>query len=288
MDNGSNPSQAADLGKVIQYNDQRLFQFAASDSFDYKALKQSIADKKITTLDQLLTFFSKEEQLKPYLEHFTLMHTSQSSQKTAVSPDFPRVILHKPDGRLILAFTGNPEFLKQFNQLEVIEIPKDSAQPKFHRIEFQSGGKVPVSVDSPSNCQGCHGNPPRFIWGTYHLWPGAVAGLDDNQDSSIGPEDEKLKHFWKNNLKKQPYAHLKTPENLTLSKPFGSRRNLMLNSYLNVLNYRRIADLLVSSPLWAKYKFALYAAVLGCNIPVSCPLPHRRPTLRNLKKLLPN
>ena len=86
---------------------------ASVDEFSFVELKNLIAKEKIRTIESLIP------KLPPILlRNYTLMHSSQSTQES--SPEFPRVIMFHPNGKLILAYNGDPK-LSAFNELELAE-----------------------------------------------------------------------------------------------------------------------------------------------------------------------
>ena len=119
-----------------------------------------------------------------YRSNYVLAYDSRSLQRA--TPLSPRAILHGIDGKLIIAFNGDPS-LPGYQNLEIIEFNDTTRKFEFHEIQFSPDGKTkPQVVVHPTNCTLCHGEPSRPRWDVYSSWGGMYGSEDDHATFSFG------------------------------------------------------------------------------------------------------
>lgn len=232
---------------------------------EYRELKAWLTKHAVKSPDEMLKAFADDPFYREYLYYPVLMSESRSLHAAAVSPRFPRLILHHPQSRLLLALSGNPEFPTHYAQVEIIELEPVHNRFAFHLIDYSQPEPV---QDEPASCRRCHGQPGRPIWATYRLWTGAYGGFDDRIESPV--ERAQWDDFAKHSFKQGRYALLKgAPPRFHTPVNLGPRVNDMLNQIVGDLNARRVAHTLFESPAWPLYRYAVFSALKSCRDPLS-------------------
>lgn len=240
-----------------------------SQAQTYEDLKEIITKNDIKSIAALLPQLPKE-----YRSEFTLMMKSQSLQDASVN--FPRVIMAGPDGRLLLAFNGDPA-QKNYDSLEIIQYRDGTASFDFFEIRFpekdQNGNplnnltKAEFSGRNPSKCLACHTSDPRPNWQHYPRWPGAFLGSDDRENLEPDlPDYQTYLSRLQNEFPQHPrYKHLeKVVEGYKYDGFRHGERNIRVTERIYRLNYLRVARILKNDPYYGSYKF-LMMGMLGCG-----------------------
>ena len=234
---------------------------------DAKHIRDLVESKQgIHSFDEILREFSSE-----YRSHYTVMYHSGSEQ--GASEDNPRVIMYGRDAKTILGFNGHPS-QKGFNTLEMIQFNDETKEFEFYQISFQDGKRVTMSPPNPKACTECHGTPPRPNWEQYDKWPGAF-GSDEDRLYDDEKERSKFKEFanrnrkdtrygWLENLKEN-YAPQDSDANRYMAKFTKAETNARFTSLLGILNAKRMAKRLMSSPSYEKNKWRIAMTILGCR-----------------------
>src|SRR5262249_20113262 len=109
------------------------------------------------------------------LSNYVLMEASRSRQRPS-SVEFPRIILFRPDGRLVLGIATRPESEGYFD-VEFLEFTRQNqwflCAISFDRSRYPRPTHHFAGRDSGGGCTDCHGRSMRPIWGTYPDWAGA-------------------------------------------------------------------------------------------------------------------
>ncbi len=239
--------------------------------------KSPVTGKPVRDLEELLPLLSDELR-----SNFTFVYDSRSPHK--VDPLHPRTILFTKDGRLALAFTGNPN-QPGYNVLETISF--DDAGARFNLRQYvlpAAGGSADNGRSNPPQCLRCHGADPKPITDSYPLWPGFYGSVRD----TFPPDSQELpfyRRFLKTAAKQGVYRHLKFPRGTSVPPYLDPKHyragkveagtdvlrlqpNTRLGMAWTELNRKRIQRKLEASPLYASRKYALLAGLLDCR-----PLP---------------
>jgi len=232
--------------------------------------------------------------------NFTLVHASRSphgglGDRDAASVDaaFPRVVLFRDDGRLVLALTGNPD-RPGYDTVEVVAF--DDARAAFRLARYVLPAAVRRDPQlaaarahngelDPPECLRCHGQDPRPILDSYPLWPGFYGGVRDTfVDGSAELEHYRAFLSAQRGAPRGLYRHLRWPEGTSVP-PYTDPTeydpavtevdeaalrlapNTRLGMALGELNRKRIARRLAASPRYAAQAPGILAVLLGCTPP---------------------
>lgn len=208
-----------------------------------------------------------------YRSYFILQYQSHSNHDA--SPLNPRVIFFGPDAKLLFAFSGLPSD-PHYNTVEMIEYEKEEASFRFYSIHFKENGPAQIEIQ-PRQCQNCHGPDPKPNWEPYSLWPGAYGSLHDRILRGTR-ELENFKSFLATYQQSSRYRFLEGTFHLESQDIFGNSEYYLTNQMmgpgsalsvlLSALNQDRIATKLLRSHDHAEYRYAITAALLGCNEPI--------------------
>lgn len=257
----------------------------------YESVVQLIQQQHLTSIEQLLPLLPKE-----YRSESVLMHTSKSKQEA--SYENPRVILSGSDGKLVMAFNGDPSQVG-FNKLELIQWRDESKSFEFREITFpqNSQGKIEFSAPNPKACLDCHGgNDPRPNWHPYPSWPGAFGSQDDivgdkfdnfketfpTRHSRYDFDQGRKEALYVDKLKLAAKTHprYKFLENLNTHYDYPGELdrlkgtpNSNLTGRLADLNFQRIARKIKTIPNYQTFKYAILGAIDCYN--TSDPTDHK-------------
>lgn len=267
---------------------------------DYERLKSIILQCHVKDIDSLLPLLPAD-----YRSSFTLVYNSFSPEagdpkNPAINEMHPRTILFGNDGKLILAFTGDP-LMPFYDRLQIIQYRDKSASFELNELHFDPSGAVTENDTAPltegrakhyqvpESCAKCHGDDPRPNWDSYNFWPGVYGSIDDRVIMHRTPmetlEAARYGRFKKSMADRGRYAMLKwspidetntacisTPELDYNSSPYRchtpsngirGRPNFRLSMLLLRLNAKRAFRLMKSSPLYARFKYRLAATLLA-------------------------
>jgi hypothetical protein len=242
---------------------------AAAAGFDFQALQLLVQSQDLGSIEQLLAAL-------PGLQrgNYALMFASRSLQgATSLNP---RAILFGPDARFIITFNGDPG-QRGFRTLETMQFDDSRSEFQLRELSFpeQPGGaaQVLVSEVNPPRCARCHGTPPRPVWDTFPLWPGAYG---ERYRATLSPRERSgLTAF----LARQPTharyryllgaGHLADPDTFRATAYgtyAGAQReppNARLAIALGRLQSRAIVAQLLRQPAFATYQYALLGLADG-------------------------
>jgi mono/diheme cytochrome c family protein len=234
-------------------------------ALEFASLQRLIEERDVRSIETLLPLLPTGLRSR-----YALMFRSRSLH--GASFDNPRVILYGDDARLVVTFNGDPR-LPGFDAVETMEFDPVSKAFSFRQIEFAAAASAPprISEPNPEPCGKCHGDPPRPVWDTHPLWPGAYG---EKYRAPLALEEAAgLKRF----LQAQPahprYRFLLDAERLADPEIFrpgararyeGSERespNAELATLLGRLNFEGIVHELQSRPQFEAYRVSLLAAL---------------------------
>ena len=88
----------------------------------------------------------------------------------------PRIILFGSDARFLAALGSHPDDPER-ETIDLAQLNDATGFWDFASIDFSA--EPPRLITDSSNCQSCHGTPPRPIWGSYNDWPGTFGETRD-------------------------------------------------------------------------------------------------------------
>lgn len=234
---------------------------------DYQSVRSMIEkDPKITRIDELLGRLDAE-----LLGNYLLIHNSSSLQVS--SADSPRVILRSKDASFIMAFNGSPD-LGGYKRLEMIQFNQQEKRFEFYEADFpeKAGGKVTFSEKNPEECRSCHRVDLRPNWDTYPFWRDAYGSIERPDPMRLDkfPEAKLFKEFLTTAGQRERYKHLVALQAQTIETM--AEKNLSFTRTAAVLNFRRIAAYLKTTPDYDKYRYAFMGAIKYCRVDTFIPV----------------
>lgn len=244
---------------------------AHADDFGFAALAALIRTHDVGTVEELLAALPE-----PQRRDYALMFDSRSLQ--AASLENPRVILYGPDARLVLTFNGVAA-QRGFRAVETLEFDTATREFRLRELEFPEGpggaAAVRLSEANPARCTRCHGSPPRPLWDSFPLWPGAYG---ERYGVSLSARERAgLARFLAQQAAHPRYRYLLDVARYADSGTFRSRAgsqyaatireppNAELSADLGKLQFEAIAARLRRQPAFASYSYALLGlADNGC------------------------
>lgn len=232
-------------------------------SFDFAALRGLLETRDIGSVEALLAALPAAQRA-----HYALVFDSRSLQ--GASPENPRAILFAPDARFILTFNGSPA-QRGYHVVETMEFDEVSKEFRLRELTFperpDGTDKVAVSDVNPPRCTRCHGEPPRPVWDSFPLWPGAYG---ERYDARLSPRERAgLSAF----LAQQPthprYRQLLAVQRFADPQTFRASAasqyaavaeeppNAELGIALSRLQARSIARHLAQQPAFGSFQYAL-------------------------------
>ncbi len=132
-------------------------------------LLQFVTDQGISTLGDLL------DALPPAMRrNYALVEETRTPLLSSVT--FPRMILFGSDSRFLMALGTHPDDATR----ETVDIASlDDATGLWTFRSLDMAASPPVMSANDAACIGCHGSPPRPIWGSYPDWPGIFGPIND-------------------------------------------------------------------------------------------------------------
>ncbi len=159
-------------------------------SMGFAELRRWIEKNDFKTGNSFLEALKAKKELDGIFKTVQLLPYSESSQRAAISPLYPRILMHKD--RLFFGMTGNPVHARQYELLEVIEYSASDGAFYFHRVTFpgQGSSKTATFDTKETSCRDCHGKDSRLVWDSYDFWAntfkGTSAHLDVNESALEG------------------------------------------------------------------------------------------------------
>ncbi len=210
-----------------------------------------------------------------------------------------RIILTGGRPGFKLSITADPK-AKGGNRMEMMDIdtsgpPTDLNIFKLNEIEFpfdektaakKSWADVQAGIRSSkhpneSQCTKCHGNPPRPIYPGYPIWEGSFGSHFKGQgtltkSTFLGPpgELEAIRNFSRRvstgkneRLNLLGKYMIDGPEGGSFEPPVSRFMTVSedLNGELGDANGIRVARLILQTPDYDKYKYAIMSGLLGCK-----------------------
>ena len=231
--------------------------------FNYASLQSLLSRQDIGSVEELIAALPAAQR-----NRYALVFESRSLQ--GASPENPRVILYGPDARFIVTFSGSPA-QRGFRVVETMEFDDDSKEFRLRELLFpeRAAGpdKVVVSEVNPQRCTRCHGAPPRPVWDTFPLWPGAYG--ERYRATLSARERAGLAAFLALQPKHPRYGELLDVKRFADPQTFRSSAltqyagipeeppNAELSVYLGRLQSQSIARQLVRQPAFELYRYAL-------------------------------
>lgn len=142
---------------------------AGSPELSVEGLLQFVNDRDIDTLGDLL------DNLPPAMRrNYALVEDTRTPLLSSVT--FPRLILFGSDSRFLMALGSHPDD----GMRETVDLAAlDDATGLWTFRSLDMASSPPVLSSSDAACVGCHGSPPRPIWGSYPDWPGIFGPVND-------------------------------------------------------------------------------------------------------------
>jgi hypothetical protein len=236
-------------------------------ALDFASLQRLIEQREVRSVEALVPLLPGALRSR-----YALMFRSRSLH--GASFDNPRVILYGDDARLVITFNGDPR-LPGFDAVETMQFDPVSKAFSFREIDFAdtagAAGSPRISEPNPEACRKCHGDPPRPVWDTHPLWPGAYG---ERYRAPLVPEEaDGLKRFLQGQPAHPRYrflldvARLADPETFrpgARTRYEGSEHeppNAELATLLGRLNFENIVQQLQSRPQFEAYRVWLLAAL---------------------------
>ena len=229
----------------------------------YDSLRDMIQTNKVSSIEKLLPLLPDT-----YRSKYALLFNSRSLHGANFKE--PRVLLYGEDAKLIISFNGSSN-QKGFEALETMEFDETSKEFHFREILFPENSKTrsgpTFSQTNPEKCLKCHGNPPRPIWDTHPLWPGAYG---ERYHSPLSPsEKEGLASFLSQASTHPRYRQLAQIENFSNRETFypsaqnrynGTSKqspNEELSRLLSEMNFKKIINEIIKSSQFSSYRYAI-------------------------------
>ncbi len=256
---------------------------SAYDQFAQLVAKNPATGKPVQNLQELLPLLPDELR-----SNFTFIYNSRgphgglgNAELNEVDSQHPRTLLFTTDGRLVLAFTGNPA-KPGYNMVEAIHFDDDKSAFALSQFVLPAaGGSDQNGVLNPAQCLRCHGQDPRPINDSYPLWPGFYGSVRDTFPKG-SPELPLYREFLKTSARQVPYSLLNFPKGSsvspyldpksynpeTIEAGFGELRflpNTRLGMAWTQLNRKRLQRKLQAAPDYLRYRDGLLAGLLGCT-----------------------
>ncbi len=250
------------------------------DDASYRALARLIEHNPATgapvdSIDELLPLLERDLR-----DNFTLVYATRSPQRD-VDPLHPRAVLYRPDGRLLVSFTGDPSGASR-DVLEVIHFSDTTRAFELERFVMPAAARRDPALAAlargngqanPVECRRCHGADPRPIYESYFVWPGFYGSIRDrllpgsdelaNYRAFLAAKDAPTSIYrWLRFAPGSPVAPYAFEP--TVSEAVELAPNMRLGMALTELNRKRIARTLEASPAFAIYRDKLLAGLLGC------------------------
>jgi hypothetical protein len=248
---------------------------AHADSFGFASLEALIRTHDIGTVNELLAALPATQR-----RNYALMFDSRSLQEASF--ENPRVILYGPDARFVMTFNGGAA-QRGFRAVETLEFDAVTREFRLRELEFpeRPGGAAAVRVSEadPERCLRCHGSPPRPLWDSFPLWPGAYG---ERYGASLTERERAgLERFLAQQASHPRYRYLLDVARYADARTFrpgaGAQYaatlreppNAELSADLGNLQFQAIASRLMRQPGFASYRYALLGVADGGCAPLS-------------------
>lgn len=210
---------------------------------------------------------------------YALFYRSRSIQGP-VKTDYkrPRAILAGTDykrgkdsrPRFMLSFNSGDPDQPAANSVEMVDIDIEGGKEnvdvfKYRDLSFKEG-KATLSSANPTKCKTCHGEPARPIYPGYPDWEGSYGSLHVGEST---PEEiagfKKYEEAIAINEKSR-YRQLIRQTGVVSTDPQVQFRfaNDFINGVLGSANAVRVARLMMQTPDYDQFKYAIAAGLLNC------------------------
>jgi cytochrome c553 len=231
--------------------------------FNFASLQSLLSQQNIGSVEELIAALPAVQR-----NRYALVFESRSLQGATL--ENPRVILFGPDARFIVTFNGSSA-QRGFRVVETMEFDDESREFRLRELQFPEPAagvdKVVVSELNPQRCARCHGAPPRPVWDTFPLWPGAYG--ERYRAKLSARERAGLSAFFAHQATHPRYSQLLGAKRFADPQTFRSSAlsqytgipeeppNAELAIYLSRLQAQSIARQLVRQPAFDLYRYAL-------------------------------
>ena len=232
-------------------------------TFNFASLQSLIRDQDIGSVEELIAALPAAQR-----NRYALVFESRSLQDASF--DSPRAIVFGPDARFIVTFNGSPA-QRGFRVVETMEFDDETKEFRLRELLFPERGAVVdravVSEVNPERCARCHGTPPRPVWDTFPLWPGAYG---ERYRTNLSPRERAgLSVFLAQQATHPRYRQLLGATRLAEARTFRSSAltqyagipeeppNAELAINLSRLQSQSIARQMVLQPAFDAYRYVL-------------------------------
>ncbi len=226
---------------------------------------------KIRSVSDLITHLPES-----FRSQYALFYRSRSIQgPNRTDYKRPRAILvGQPYGKknvFMLSFNSGDPDQPGANSVEMVDIDTGGGRNnvevfKYRDLTFKDG-KATLSHANPAKCKTCHGEPARPIYPGYPDWEGSYGAL--HVDRSTPEEIAGFEAFEAANAinENSRYRLLSSGPNSDPGDPHYAfrRANDVINAELGSANAIRVARLMMKTPGFAKFKYAIAAGLLSCG-----------------------
>lgn len=228
---------------------------------------------------------------KSVRSNYVLMKNSTSAQHSR--PTHPRAIMFDPnngkDGdqpiKYVLSFNGHPGD-RQYNSIEIAEVrPNSKDGLAFIDVEFSKGKGSHASQPNPEACMQCHRDGesrlPRFLWHAKGFTPSAYG---QTSFGGIQVEDpNEVRQFQEFAAEAKSHPRYKQLMGLDEFAKDGAEKkkleklvekNNIFASRLGYRNRNRVAQLIMETKDYPRYKYAILGALMSCE-PIEDFIPEK-------------
>lgn len=207
--------------------------------------------------------------------NFTLVYQGGGLRETSMEK--PAALLFGLNGKFVVTFNSADQ--RTGNTLEFLAYDDSRDRFEMYELEFPlrktAGGQIVKPEKNPARCLSCHQQDPRPIWGPYEsfarqvTWHGVYGSAGDKLNRT---ERAGYQKFLATTAKGERFRHLIFPKGSSDS-PYAVedkghlqfRPNTRYTSLVGRLTARRIARMLMESPLYAQGRHGLLYSLLHCN-----------------------
>jgi hypothetical protein len=242
-----------------------LAAFSARAVTTADGLIELIRTKNVRSVEALLPLLPEEMRA----QYVVITHSDSLQSGDEVNP---RVMMYHAEN----TFTRDPKLLaicfsgdasdESFYTVETMEFRNAPPRWEFRQIHFphKPGLQVMVSKPNPKDCLHCHDTEPRPIWEPYPHWPGVTPAGDKLEEKEIAY----LEDFVTRGAKHPRYSQLDRKRNLELNGANDRFRYTLPFDFqiaVSAAERIRVPHVLRGSPDYAKYRYALLAALVDCE-----------------------
>jgi hypothetical protein len=156
---------------------------------------------------------------------------------------------------MIFSLTGSSSF-RNGDNIEIVGYDSSRSPDdrlSFFDYDFDKPFPMRLTERNPVKCLKCHGSNPRLIHDPVGRWPGML-----NSNTNFGRSIEDDMFDWRDRNTHTRFSFLQH-----LSGPFSA--NTRLNQAARIANLNRMVDLIIKSPDYTYYKYAIAGALVGCE-----------------------